>query len=140
MDQLARAYPDKVVQVAKDSTVGNKFRRMEIQDPSQINREVLAAVARECPPDDIAAGIKRLLNTRRYNKDGVDIGPDTRALEAGCKLALAYSVGLPVQRQEILSVALDADNALGLADRLRSPAVRAALRAELEKAERLAGG
>ena len=69
---------------------------------------------------------RKLLEMKRQTKAGLI--PDVRAMEAGIKLYLAYAVGLPVQRQELVTVAINADSMTGLRERLKSsPAMRDAL-------------
>ena len=51
-------------------------------------------------------------------------------------MALAYKVGTPIARSEAVNLNLDADQAVGLADRLRhSPALRQLFRKMLGEAE-----
>lgn len=110
-------------------------RKLDLSDPRVINKEVVVALARAVSPDLVADKIRSLLDMTRTLKDGTEI-PDVRAMEAGIKLWLAYTAGLPTQRQEIISVALDADNALGLRERLaHSPALRKVLQSMLNEVE-----
>lgn len=114
-------------------------KRLDLTNPQAINKEVVLAIARKISPERIANKINELLDMTRTLKDGSEI-PDVRAREAGVKLALAYMVGLPTQRQEIISVSVDADSSAGLKDRLAaSPALRAALRRSLDDADSKAG-
>lgn len=104
-------------------------------DPGSISAELAVALAKFVPSSLIAERIRELVNATRINRDGNE-EPDVRAREAGLKLALAYKVGTPIARSESVNVNLDADNAVGLADRLRdSPALRAMMRKMIERAE-----
>jgi len=90
----------------------------------ELNREIVAAIAEHIDPQDIAKTIKALMGAHRALKDGTVL-LDTRANEAGVKLALAYLVGVPVQRQEIVQVNVDADASADMLARLKSsPALR----------------
>lgn len=109
-------------------------KKLDLSDPRTINKEVVVALARKVSPDLVADKIKQLLDMTRMTKAGEV--PDVRAMEAGIKLYLAYAVGLPTQRSEIVQVNVDADNALGLEERLRhSPALRAMFRKMLDNVE-----
>lgn len=106
-----------------------------IADPGCINRELAEALAKYVPSDVIGRRIQELIDAVRYDKLGQE-SPDIRAREAGLKLALAYKVGLPVQRSETLLVSADADSAVGMEERLRhSPALRALFRKMLDRVE-----
>ncbi len=84
------------------------------------------------PADVIAGKIQYLLNATYVTRAGVEI-PDNSAVEAGVKLWLAYCVGMPVQRSEIVQVNVEGDGAL---DRmLATPAGRAAMQRKLAEAE-----
>jgi hypothetical protein len=106
-----------------------------LSNPSDIGREVIAAVARHVRPEKIGQVLERLMDAKRYLRDGTELD-DTRAQEAGAKLYLAYMIGTPIQRVETVNVNLDADSAVGLEERLRhSPAMRAMMRKMLDKAD-----
>jgi hypothetical protein len=106
-----------------------------ICNPSTISREVISSIAKHVSPDKVGRVIARMLDAKRRLKDNTELD-DTRTMEAGLKLYLAYMVGMPTQRQEIVSVNVDADNALGLEERLRhSPALRSMFRKMLDNVE-----
>lgn len=108
--------------------------KLSLQDPREINREIVFALARKVPASRIADKIDELIEMKRQTKDGVVT--DVRAMEAGIKLYLAYVVGMPTQRQEIVSVSLDADSSIGLAERLaNSPALLKSLKEVITKVE-----
>ncbi len=118
------------LQAEKRSTTN----KLDLSDPRQINKEVVVALARKVSPDLIADKIKELLSMTRVTKAGSI--PDVRAMEAGIKLYLAYAVGLPTQRSEVVTVNVDADSAVGMEERLRhSPALRAMFRKMLDRVE-----
>lgn len=108
--------------------------KLSLQDPREINREIVFALARKVPADKIADKIDELIEMKRETKVGRVT--DVRAMEAGIKLYLAYVVGMPTQRQEIVSVSLDADSSIGLAERLQnSPALLKSLKEIIAKVE-----
>ena len=108
--------------------------KLDLSDPRQINKEVVIALAREVAPDLVAQKIRQLLDMTRMTKAGEV--PDVRAMESGIKLYLAYAVGLPTQRSEVISVNVDADSAVGMEERLRnSPALRDLFRKMLDRVD-----
>jgi hypothetical protein len=109
-------------------------QKLDLSDPRQISKEVVVALARKVSPDLIADKINLLLSMTRQTKVGEV--PDVRAMEAGIKLYLAYAVGLPTQRSEVLTVNVDADAEAGLAERLKSsPALRQVFRRMIDQIE-----
>lgn len=116
------------------ATKRSTAERLNLSDPRHISKEVVVALARTVSPDLIARKIKQLLETERETKTGMV--PDVRAMEAGIKLYLAYAVGLPTQRSEVVTVAVDADSAVGMEERMRnSPALRAMFQAMLDRVD-----
>ena len=108
--------------------------------PASISRELMDAIAHEIEPTEIAKCIRELITATRELKNGTVL-PDTRAMESGVKLYLAYMIGLPVQRIENLNVNVDAETEEGLTDRLaKSPALRQSFRRVLSKAEGVSEG
>ena len=102
--------------------------------PSSISQAFIVAVSECVTPQRVAESVNELLSAKRITKLGQEF-PDYRAMEAGIKLYLAYTIGLPVQRQEVITVNVDAETEDGMADRLsKSPALRAALRKALDAA------
>jgi len=107
-------------------------QKLDLSDPRQISKEVVVALARKIAPDLIAEKIEALLHATRPTKYGE--AADVRAMEAGIKLYLAYAVGLPTQRQEIVTVNLEADNSAGIEARLaNSPALLRSMEAIIER-------
>lgn len=103
--------------------------------PSAISQAFIVAVSECVKPERVAEAVGQLLTAKRVTKSGTEF-PDYRAMEAGIKLYLAYTIGLPVQRQEVVTVNVDADSETGMMDRLaKSPALRAALRKALDAAD-----
>jgi len=119
---------DQIVGAASGSPTFN------LADPSKINSAVLAALLERCPPEYLAERVYRLIEAKRQTKSGEE--DDVRANEAGLKLALAYSIGKPIERQQIAvsNVTLDPD--ADLANRLRkSPALRRMMQRMIAEAE-----
>lgn len=122
------------VEVIRAAGKRSSAKKIDLSDPRQINKEVVLALARRVSPDVIAAKIESLMNMTRPTKYGP--AADVRAMESGIKLYLAYVIGLPTQRQEVISVTLDADSMVGLRERLKaSPAMRQTLAGLLEEVE-----
>jgi hypothetical protein len=89
---------------------------------------------REIPEDRIAQTLSECMAATSTGRNGV-LEPDFRTRLAATQLALAYKVGRPVERQEIVQVNLNADSAIGLRERLRhSPALRKSLAGLLAEA------
>ena len=102
----------------------------EIKQAAQLTPRLIEILADRFPPDRIAETIEKLLTATHLTKGGQKID-DNRAIEAGVKLLLAYQIGLPVQRQEIVQMNIDGD--AQVEERmLKSPAVRQALREKLD--------
>jgi hypothetical protein len=103
--------------------------------------EIIASLGRLVTADDIASAIhgalKAEVTTWETGEDGKKIptkGPDHKLrLEAG-KVALSYLVGMPVQRQEIITKEVKSDKE-AMDALLASPAARDALRKKLDEAE-----
>lgn len=112
-----------------------------LADPGLINTAVLTALIKRCPPDYLAERVWRLCEARRQVRDKTGRvtheEDDIRANEAGLKLALAYSIGKPIERQQIITKTISSDPVADIEERLaRSPALRASLAATLAKVER----
>lgn len=111
----------------------------ELGTRGAVTEKIIRLITDRLPPEKIADKLDQLIHATRMTKHGEVI--DTRSVEAGVKLWLAYAVGLPVQRTESVNVTLDADAALGIEERLaKSPALREQLRRSLEAAEAAAAG
>lgn len=97
--------------------------------------DTLAAIADKFGGETMAQMLYELCDAECVTNGGKRI-PDNRTRLAALSLAMAYLIGRPVERQEIVSVNVDADNALGLEERLRhSPALRSMFRKMLDNVE-----
>jgi hypothetical protein len=92
--------------------------------PGQALQEVLGA---EVPDSRIAKAISEGLTADQMNKDGTR-SPDHKTRLQAASLALSYRHGLPLRREESLTVNITSDGDDQLAERLaRSPALRRSL-------------
>jgi hypothetical protein len=90
-----------------------------------VSAQVIERLAERFTPDEICRRIEDLLDATHLSGGGKQI-PDNRAREGGLKLLLSYLVGLPVQRQEIVTV--NFDSLESLKERAKaSPSLRASL-------------
>ncbi len=97
--------------------------------------DVLKVIELELPASRIASAISDALVAEIVTKGGVKI-PDHRSRLQAATLALAYLAGRPIERQEVVTVSVDADSSAGIADRLmKSPALREQLRKTLDDAD-----
>lgn len=111
---------------------------MELGTRGAVTEKIIRLITERLPPEKIAEKLDELIHATRMTKHGEVI--DTRSVEAGVKLWLAYAIGLPVQRSEAITVALDADSTVGIEERLaKSPALREQLRRSLAAADAAAG-
>lgn len=102
--------------------------------PITPGQALAAALDAEIPEERIARALSEALTATTTTRAGTT-EPDHRTRLAATQLALAYKHGRPVERQEVVSVNLDADNALGLRERIRhSPALRKLLADALAQA------
>jgi hypothetical protein len=83
----------------------------------------------------LAEAISEALVATQTTRSGT-VEPDHRTRLQAATLALAYKHGRPVDRSEVVSVNLDADSSIGLAERLaNSPALLKSLKAVIAKVE-----
>jgi hypothetical protein len=83
--------------------------------------------------EQISLVLRQALSATTTTRAGT-VEPDHKIRIEASRLLLAYSLGLPVQRTETVTVALDADANAGLHERLaKSPALRSALQAALDR-------
>ena len=83
----------------------------------------------------LAEAISEALVATQTTRSGT-VEPDHRTRLQAATLALAYKHGRPVYRSEVVSVNLDADSSIGLAERLaNSPALLKSLKAVIAKVE-----
>ncbi|MDR1190654.1 MAG: hypothetical protein LBK60_03180 [Verrucomicrobiales bacterium] len=100
-------------------------RAGELGNPANVTPALVRHLAEHFTVERIRGKIDELLEATHVTQGGRVI-PDNRAREAGLKLLLAYLIGLPVQRQEILTGTVEPLETLER--RLRnSPALRQTL-------------
>jgi hypothetical protein len=96
---------------------------------------LIEAIAVDAPPSRIAQTLADALSADLHNRDG-SISPDHKTRISAAQILLHFSVGKPTERIESISVNLDAESSIGLAERLKnSPALRRSLRTILESVE-----
>ena len=107
-----------------------------MNDPQESPSQKLAEVLNnECPESRIAEVLSECFTATTVTKSGVAI-PDWRTRLSAVQLALAYKVGKPIERQQVMHVNVDAESESAMDERLRhSPALRKLFREMLEKAE-----
>lgn len=96
--------------------------------PLSNSESVALALAEEIPEQRLAQAISEALTAETVNRDGTR-SPDYRTRLGAAQLALHYLVGRPVERQAILTHAINDTDASGdIAERVaRSPALREAI-------------
>lgn len=106
----------------------------QIKDVRQLSTAVIEEMIRLIPPSRIAQEIETMLTAKRWVGKGENMRqePDLRAREIGLRYWFSYGIGLPVQRQEIVSTHMESESQVMARARL-SPATRAAMRAELDQ-------
>jgi len=98
-----------------------------------LSADTLSAIADRFGGQKLADLLYELTEAKAITKGGHEIA-DNRTRLAATSLALAYLIGRPVERQEILTVSVDADAEAGLAQRLKSsPALRQVFRRVLDE-------
>jgi hypothetical protein len=118
--------------------VGGRLKKLTGEKLRLMTTDVVAAIADQFGGEKIATLLAELCEAESLTNGG-NRRPDHRTRLAAVTLVLAYLVGRPVERQEIIQVNLDADASEGLMARLKSsPALRSSLKkllAEVEDAE-----
>lgn len=100
--------------------------------PAQWLAEVLDA---ECPDAEVGRVLRECLTATTVSRSGV-IEPDFKTRLAAATFVTTQRHGLPVRREEVLQVNVDADSAVGMKERLaNSPALRAMFRKILNEVE-----
>ena len=100
--------------------------------PAQLLAQVLDS---ECPEAEVGRVLRECLTASVTSRAGV-AEPDFKIRLAAATFITAQRHGLPVRREEVLTVAVDADSAVGMEERLRnSPALRSMFRKMLERVE-----
>ena len=105
-------------------------------NPDNIGVRLLSSLA-TIPPEEIAAVVRGLLTATSTVRTGADSSitvPDHRAREAGVRLVLGYTLGLPVARSLEVVQRIEPDDGATLDRLLSSPAARAAIERELQAA------
>lgn len=98
-------------------------------------RRLAEGIAAGIDPSQIVTALREALSATATTRSGA-VEPDHRTRLDASRLILSYALGTPIQRSENVTVNLEAESAVGLADRLRSsPALRDALRAALAEAD-----
>lgn len=93
--------------------------------------ETIDAVA---PSERIVTALANALEADLTNRDGTR-GPDHKTRVAAAQLLLAYRVGRPVERQQVITARADEAQETFAEKLARSPALRELYREELAKAE-----
>jgi hypothetical protein len=89
----------------------------------------------ECPDEEVGRVLRECLTATTTNRAGM-VEPDFKTRLAACQFVTQQRHGLPVRREEILQVSVDADSAAGMEARLRhSPALRSMMRKMLDKVD-----
>lgn len=86
-----------------------------MKQTGQMSPKLLEMIAANVPCELIISKIHELLEARtpvRIGKGGDEYGgePDYRAIEAGLKLFLNYTVGTPIARQHIIQETIETDS------------------------------
>ena len=98
------------------------------------NNSLAESLATELPDEQIAIAIRDALTATQTTRSGT-VEPDHKTRLQAATLALSYRVGLPVQRQEVITANIAADET-SIHERLKnSTALRAALRRTLDACE-----
>jgi hypothetical protein len=108
------------------SKTARQKRRADLANPSTISIRLSSMLAEAFPPEEIIEKIKELMNAEVVTKGG-QVRPDTRTQESAVKLLLNYTVGLPIQRSENITVNVTESNEDIQAQIDHSPALRAEL-------------
>jgi hypothetical protein len=110
-------------------------RRLSGDKLRVMSADTLAAIADKFGGEKMAQMLYELCEANCTTNGGKVIA-DNRTRLAALTLAMAYLIGRPVERQEILTVNMDADSAVGMEERLRhSPALRAMFRKMLDRVD-----
>lgn len=106
----------------------------EIHPTPKMAGNIVERLVAEIPETEIVSKIREMLNASYVTKSGKE-HPDYRAREAGIKLYLSYTVGLPLQRQIMANVNQERPSEEAEWSRiLTSPAARRVLKARLIEA------
>ena len=121
--------------ITNESTSQMMGRPVDLSKSAHYSPKLIDAIAENFPVEDVVTLLKRITTAQVFTKDGRAMD-DHRTQLAAAQLILNYVVGRPVERQEIISVNVNADTESGMLDRLKSsPALRASFRKILDAAE-----
>ncbi len=102
---------------------------MKPATPLTAGQQLAKELAENVTDERLAVAISEALTATQINRDGT-ITPDHKTRLQAATLGLAYRHGRPVERQEVVSVNLDAEASIGLEERLaNSPALLRNLKA-----------
>lgn len=101
------------------------------QPPSQA---LASALDKEIPDERIAKALGDALTATQTTRSGT-VEPDHKTRLQAATLALAYKVGRPIERQQVLTAKIGDTDADFIERLAHSPALRAALRDAVEAAE-----
>lgn len=104
--------------------------------PTKSPAQQLAEVLKNfCPEDEIGRVLQRCLTATSISRAGV-VEQDFKTQLSTAIFVTAQRHGLPIRREEVVSVSVDADSAVGMEERMRnSPALRAMFQAMLDRVE-----
>jgi hypothetical protein len=101
-------------------------------NPKNQTAELAEILSNKIPFEMVGEALFRALTATTISRSGA-VEPDTRSQLQAASLILENRVGRPITRQEIISVDLNADSAVGMKERLaNSPALRALFRKMLD--------
>jgi hypothetical protein len=110
-----------------------KVERINQDKLKVLSADVVCSVASRFGGDKLADLFEELTQATHITNGGREI-PDNRIRLAAAIYIANHLIGMPIQRQEILSVSVDADAEAGLAQRLKSsPALRQVFRRVLDE-------
>jgi hypothetical protein len=102
------------------------------KSPAQQLAEVLN---KQCPEEEIGRVLQRCLTATSMSRAGV-LEQDFKTQLATAIFVTSQRHGLPIRREEIIQMNVDADSSMGMKDRLaQSPALRALFRKILDETE-----
>jgi hypothetical protein len=123
--------PSDIKQIINDENEASKTlskkqrqkRRQELSSPSMISARLSSLLAERFPPSVIGDHLAGLLSAVTVTRDGREIA-DVRSREAGLKLLLAYGIGKPAERSEVITINVTESNEDIQAQIDHSPALR----------------
>lgn len=104
---------------------------------SDANANLAASIDSVAPSERIITALANALEADAVNRDG-SRGPDHKTRVQAASLLLAYRVGRPVERQQVITANSNEPKESFSEKLARSPALRELYRQELERAEEAA--